>query len=264
MEHLYGIRPACSSREDELMKKRLEAFRDPKGPETFKAIGERERDVVRDSFSEEKARALFARFRKNETWQCPTLTVLRSISWLDDPKFTNDPRMKYAPAWVREFWDPKNDFRFKSTTPADYARMKRDFQGDLELVAAMKAAGVGFLAGTDEANPYCFPGFSLHDELALLVKAGLTPLQALQAATINSARYLGKEPSQGTIEVGKDADLVLLDADPLTDIRNTTKVRAVVSDGRLYDRTVLDRILDRVAAEHGGAKPSTSHATPSP
>ena len=90
----------------------------------------------------------------------------------------------------------------------------------------MHKAGVGFLAGTDEANPYCFPGFSLHDELAHLVEAGLTPLESLQAATINPARYLGKEPSQGTLAVGKDADLILLDADPLADIHNTTKIRA--------------------------------------
>ena len=122
----------------------------------------------------------------------------------------------------------------------------------MALTGAMKRAGVGFLAGTDEENPYCFPGFSLHDELALLVKAGFSPLEALEAATINPARYLGRESTIGTIEAGKDADLILLDANPLDDIRNTTKIRTVVANGRLYDRAAIDQILAN--AEQDAAK----------
>jgi imidazolonepropionase-like amidohydrolase len=102
---------------------------------------------------------------------------------------------------------------------------------------------VPILAGTDELNPYVFPGFSLHDELALLVKAGLSPRDALRAATINPAKFFGKEATMGTVDVGKTADLVLLDADPLADIANTKKIRAVISRGRLLDREALDRML---------------------
>src|SRR5262249_1911512 len=158
------IRSACSTQEDELMKKRAEVIRSYKGIETLTAVGRSEREIVASSCSEVKARTRFAKLKKNGTWQCPTLTVLRSIAWLDDAEFTNDPRMKYTPPSVRDSWDPKNDFRFKTKTPEDFARRKQDYQKDLELVAAMKKAGVGFLAGTDELNPYCFPGFSLHDE----------------------------------------------------------------------------------------------------
>jgi imidazolonepropionase-like amidohydrolase len=100
----------------------------------------------------------------------------------------------------------------------------------------MQKAGVKILAGTDTPNPYVFPGSSLHDELELLVKAGLTPLQALQAATLRPAEYLGMAGRLGTIAPGKLADLVLLSADPLADIANTRRIEAVVLNGRIHHK----------------------------
>jgi imidazolonepropionase-like amidohydrolase len=88
----------------------------------------------------------------------------------------------------------------------------------------------------------------LHDELKLLVSAGFSPLEALQATTLNPARYLGREKDLGTIETGKVADLVLLDANPLDDISNTRKIRAVILDGRYLNREMLDAMLDGVQA----------------
>ena len=107
----------------------------------------------------------------------------------------------------------------------------------------MYRAGVAILAGTDAMNPGCFPGFSIHDELALLVNAGLSPLAALQAATRNAAQSMGQLDRRGTVEVGKIADLVLLDADPIADIHNTRSVRAIVLNGKLYPRESLDARL---------------------
>jgi imidazolonepropionase-like amidohydrolase len=113
-----------------------------------------------------------------------------------------------------------------------------------KLVGDMHRAGVEFLAGTDANgwNPV-LPGFGLHEELALLVESGLTPLDALQTATRNPARYFGALNQAGTIEPGKVADLVLLNADPLADIRNTQKIEAVVMRGRYYSRQDLDALL---------------------
>jgi imidazolonepropionase-like amidohydrolase len=148
-------------------------------------------------------------------------------------------------------WDPKQDFRFQARTAEDYEIAQRIYGKQLELTGALKRAGVPLLAGTDTMNPYCLPGFSLHDELARLVQAGLTPLQALQAATRDAARFLGKEDSLGTIEQGKLADLLLLDKDPLADIHATTQIRAVVQGGRLFTRQQLDGLLasaERLAA----------------
>ena len=93
-------------------------------------------------------------------------------------------------------------------------------------------------------NPYCFPGFSLHDELALLVESGLTPLAALQAATINPAKFMGRSAELGTIEAGKIADLVLLGADPLVDIHNTTQIQAVWLKGKYFDKAALAQMLE--------------------
>jgi imidazolonepropionase-like amidohydrolase len=111
----------------------------------------------------------------------------------------------------------------------------------------MHNAGVPLLAGTDLGNPFVYAGSSLHDELGLLAQAGLTPFEALKAATVNPAKYLGLEKSLGTIEKGKFADLILLDANPLIDISNTRKINAVVVNGYLLKRKDLDEMLNKVA-----------------
>ena len=122
------------------------------------------------------------------------------------------------------------------------------------MTLAMFRAGVPFMAGTDTAaGVHVFPGFSLHEELALFVRAGLTPMQALQTATLNPAKFLDRLADLGTVERGKLADLVLLDANPLEDIANTRKIRAVVLAGRYLDRAALDRMLREV--EMAAAKP---------
>ena len=104
------------------------------------------------------------------------------------------------------------------------------------------------LAGSDSPNPYVYPGFSLHDELGLLVHAGLTPAEALRTATINPARFLGLTDSLGVVATGKVADLVLLDGNPLQDIANTKRIRAVIQDGRWMNRRALDGLLARAKA----------------
>jgi imidazolonepropionase-like amidohydrolase len=120
---------------------------------------------------------------------------------------------------------------------------------ELELVGAMHRAGVPFLAGTDTAaGVHVFPGFSLHEELALLVEAGLSPMESLRTATQNPARFLGLSDRLGTVEKGKIADLVLLAASPLEDIRNTQKIAGVIVRGRYLSRADLDRILREVEA----------------
>jgi imidazolonepropionase-like amidohydrolase len=126
----------------------------------------------------------------------------------------------------------------------DLATRETFVEKELEVVNAMHQAGIPFLAGTDTPpGVYIFPGFSLHEELQRFVAAGLTPMEALQTATLNPAKFLEMEDRLGTVEKGKLADLVLLDANPLEDIRNTQKIAAVIVNGRYLSRAELDKML---------------------
>jgi hypothetical protein len=188
---------------------------------------------------------LFQRLVRNGTWVVPTNIVEQALVE-GDPR---DPRLEYLPPAVRRLWEPREDMRTRGESGDESAIARRMNRRDLEWVGALHRAGVPLLAGTDTAswNPYTFPGFSLHDQLALLVQAGLTPMEALQTATLNPARFLGREKDLGAVRKGRLADLVLLDANPLQDIRNTRRIHAVVAAGRLLDRVALDRILAEVA-----------------
>jgi imidazolonepropionase-like amidohydrolase len=197
-----------------------------------------------------KAARLFAVFRKNRTWQCPTLIMRHNYASLDDPRLADDPRLKYVkPSW-RERW-LRMSKESAGAPPGEWAARRETVRREKRLVGMMQRAGVAVLAGTDDANPYSFPGFSLHDELSMLVEAGLTPRQALRAATTNAAKFLGRLDSLGTVATGKLADLLLLDADPLADIRNTRRIYGVVVRGRFLDRTELNRMLAEVESAGG-------------
>jgi tetratricopeptide (TPR) repeat protein len=245
IEHLTGVLAGCSSGEAGHLKS-AEAILSQRATNPsvnirrFMQSGDQ---LALENFDAEKAGALFASFKTNHTWQCPTLSVLHNIRYLDELSATNDPRMKYMPRSLQSFWTSGEDDRFKGRTPADIAAGKKIYAQELKIVGALQRAGVGILAGTDTGNPWCFPGFSLHDELSLLVQAGLTPMEALQTATRNPARFMGREKELGTIESGKLADLVLLDANPLEAIGNTRKIDAVVCGGRLFSKTALAEML---------------------
>jgi cytosine/adenosine deaminase-related metal-dependent hydrolase len=231
IEHLTGMLIACSDKETELRDKLVKAD----SPEARSRV----QAAALETYDQKKAADLVARFAKNQTWQCPTLTVLRSNAYLGDENFRRDGRLRYIPRQLQQRWA----FRLSNGRGGDNAEAKKVLEKQFEIVGAMQKAGVPILAGTDTGNPFCFPGFSLHDELALLVIAGLTPIEALRAATLNPAKFFGLDQTLGTIEQGKIADLVLLDANPLLDIRNTQRINAVVSNGRLFDRKALDKIL---------------------
>lgn len=251
IEHMTGILLASSSDEARLRERSIALF---KGGEATQGITVETRAAMRDlnesllsTYDAAKASALFAKFVKNGTWMSPTLVVLRSMSSLDDATFTSDPRVKYMPKTIRDGWNPASDPRNATKAAADYAIERRVYKKNVEVLGAMHKAGVRIIAGTDALNPFAFPGFSLHDELGLLVDAGLSRADALKTATINAAIYMGTEKTAGTVETGKNADLVLLDANPLDDIANTKRISAVVARGRFLDRAALDAILANAA-----------------
>jgi imidazolonepropionase-like amidohydrolase len=247
-EHLTGILPACSARKDDLFKAEQADLADEiaSGKPTFWGTHvDALRQAELDSYNPERATAFFALLKSNGTWQCPTLTLLHALGYSDDPALLRDPRLRYLPSSIKATWTPSKPY---GESPEQYDMAKKEFQTDLQLVGVMEQSGVGILAGTDTLNPYIYPGFSLHDELGLLVQAGLTPMEALQAATVNPARFLGREKDLGTVENGKVADMLLLYANPLEDIANTRKIWAVIYNGKVYPRDSLDRMLDQAVS----------------
>jgi Amidohydrolase family len=192
------------------------------------------------------ADSLFKKFVANHTWQTPTLPLLLDLAYLTPATDrVNDPRLKYIPGNVKKIWQQGRRASLANRTDSDFAQRAELVERSLAVVREMNLAGVKILAGTDSAAPNVFPGFSLHESLADLVRAGLTPMQAIQAATLRPAEFLGRETLQGTITVGKRADLVLLDENPLDDIHNTEKTNALILNGRLLNRADLDALLKK-------------------
>ncbi|MCZ6507972.1 MAG: amidohydrolase family protein [Acidobacteria bacterium] len=187
--------------------------------------------------------SLFETFRRLRTWQTPTLVVRRNRAHLEDPAVVEAPGLEFAPAYLREEWEAVRTLRLESMDAEELDAVRGRFAAEGRLAAALIRAGVPILAGSDAGDLYCLAGFSLHEELALLVEAGMSAREALRTATLGAAEYLGLEDSLGTVEAGKLADLILLEADPSENIANARRLRAVVLGGRLFDRPALDRLL---------------------
>jgi imidazolonepropionase-like amidohydrolase len=205
-------------------------------------------EVSISTYSPEKASEIFAHFVKNKTWQVPTLITKYGRTYVDDLDKKGDWRAKYIPESDRQWWKPTVGFFFRYRTPEYIEAQKKYFQKELELCGAMHRAGVKFLAGTDTISAYTYAGFSLHDELALLVQAGFSPMDALLTATRNPAEYFGELKTSGTVEKGKIANLILLEENPLADIRNTTKINAVIQNSKYLSKETLQKMLADVEA----------------
>lgn len=203
------------------------------------------------TYGTEKAAELFQTLKKNGTWVTPTLASLDITSHPENWKM-DDPLLGFVPpAMAKEWRDSVNDMEMKQRA----GWLARQASNDWKLTGELHRAGVPLLAGSDSLDPFVFPGDSLHHELFELVRAGFTPMEAVQAATRGAAQFLGREKELGTVESGHEADLVLLNANPIENIENTRKIEAVVRHGNYYDRAALDRLLAR-AKEVAAAVPA--------
>ncbi|MEU0788846.1 amidohydrolase family protein [Amycolatopsis sp. NPDC005961] len=259
-EHLFGVPAYTSAHRDEILATLAATPFDPANPRSFFAMA---RDLDRratQTYSPWRAREFFGGLVRDGTWLTPTLVVNKVMCSPADA-FAHDRRLKYVPGAVRDTWAAQLGTR-TPVTPAEVAQQDAYFRAQVELVGAAHRAGIGLLAGTDCLNPYVFPGFSLHDELAHLVDAGLSPHRALQVATRDAAAFVGRGATAGTITPGKVADLVLLDANPLADIRAVRRIDTVVAAGRVYDRAALDRMLAGVEAAAGAGANARSTRLP--
>jgi imidazolonepropionase-like amidohydrolase len=230
-EHLIGIFEASSSAEEQFLK-------GGKSPGRFL-----------DTYDAAKERAFVRTLANRRVWQCPTLFWERGQWLVDAIDVARDPDVAYAPTeWRQTTW-PKWHASILKELDTDPLPVREAFvEHELLIVARLHRAGVPFLAGTDSpAGVGVIPGFSLHRELERFVAAGFTPLEALQTATINAATFLGLRRELGSVEKGKLADLVVLDADPRIRVTNTRRINAVVAAGRYLSRADLDRLLAGVS-----------------
>jgi imidazolonepropionase-like amidohydrolase len=179
----------------------------------------------------------------------PTLSVSRVIAYLDRDDHSKDPALQYIGRGLRATYDWRVQRAAQDNAEA-IALRKATFEKSAALLPILAQEGVSIIAGTDAGflNSYDYPGQALHDEIGLYVQYGLTPVQALRTAVVNGPRFLGKLDRYGSLEAGKSADLLVLDANPLQDIAATRKIRTVVGRGQVYDRARLDRMLAETKA----------------
>lgn len=199
------------------------------------------------SFTPDRALAAYRRLAANGTAVTPTLNGSRVVAYLDEDDHVGDDYLQYIGPGLQATYAWRIERAAKDDAAAIALRHAR-FERQAAILPLLQSAGVRILAGTDAGflNSFNYPGVGLHDELDLFVRYGLTPLQALQAATINGARFLGQDDTHGALVPGKAADIVLLRADPVVDIKAVRAIDTVILQGKVHDRAALDAMLEDV------------------
>jgi hypothetical protein len=230
---------ACTSREAAFRAQLADTIKRRTGDDPLQLRSQAR--AILSSYDPERCRVVMETLARNRTWVTPTLVAYQPYARSFDSATRHPEWSKYVPGIVEGGWRQK----MLAVPKPDSAMVQSSFS--FERTGALNKSGVGLLAGTDAPRAFIYPGFSLHEELSLLVRSGLTPLEALRTATYYPADFLGSLDSLGTIGKGKIADLVLLDADPLKDIHNTSRISAVVANGRLLDSAARVALLNHVA-----------------
>ncbi len=229
-EHLIGIFEASSPDEDTYLTGN-------KGPGAFLATYDPAREA-----------SIIALIARSHVWQCPTLYWERGQWLVDAIDYTKDPDLAYAAhSWVTKQWPASQKAILKSLDTDPLPIREKFVTHELEIVHKLQAANVPFLAGTDTAAGVdVIPGISLHLELQRFVAAGFTPLESLQTATLNPAKFYGRLNDFGSIKPGRIADLVLLKASPLDDIANTRTIAGVVHDGQYLSQQDIEQLRTKL------------------
>lgn len=239
MEHMRNLEVSCTSNSADIVAQRRKMLKDGKndpGGVLRSRLHDAHRQIAVEHYDDQRADEVFETFVKNETWQVPTLALNTAMvrrpfaqdGWSDD--------FPYMPQKVAAGWE-ENIKLFSERETTQWQKDYTDWM--MMIMAKMHKAGVGVMAGTDCPIFFLTPGRSLHEELAMLVRAGLTPQEAIQTATINPARYFDMQDELGQVKAGMWADLVILDDNPLKNIDNTRSISAVIKQGEYYDRAEL-------------------------
>lgn len=245
MEHLYGLNEAVITDGINMGEGR----RTPEKVQVASKLlsGELSVDRVIDT---EKMQATAETLADSDTWITPTLIVQQQL-YLTREQARSEfqrPQMTEVDPMFRDFWNPDNDFRRQERSDEELKALQGLMKVSFEQVRVLNRAGVKILAGSDAPNPFVFHGLSLHEELELLVRAGLTPLEAIRAATLNPARYFGEAGEWGEVTEGARADLVLVRGDPMKDVKNYLKIDGVMLRGAWHDGAELQEMRAKTSA----------------
>jgi hypothetical protein len=269
IEHLHGSFEACSTEEEALRKSEDSVPNLPPMPEGVRLTEVFERAISNpmlmrppsfdferrmiDTYSADKAKQLAERFAAVGTWQVATLIRRRTMQLGDDPQYRNDSNLRFMPQVTRQMWEGLAQ-QFGARLGMAAKKILSDLSAlQIALVRVFREAGVKMVAGSDMGGQWCIPGASLHQEFALLAEAGYSPLEILQMTTLNGAKFLGREDRMGTVDVGKNADLALLDADPLADITNFARLHGVLRAGAYYSADMLEELKRKTEQRHATA-----------
>ena len=201
------------------------------------------------TFDPEKGRAVAEAFAADGSWQVPTLVRLRTQAFADRPEYEQDEGLNFMPEANVRRWREVTD-RYRALPPEMITTFRDAYPRQQALAKLFADAGVRMMVGTDGGS-FLGPGLTLKQEFRELSDAGIAPLELLRMATINAAAYLGRSDTMGTVEAGRDADFVLLTADPLNRVENLHRIDGVVRGGVYFPRSELDALTARVAAGHG-------------
>lgn len=238
-EHLIGIFEASTPDETGFLSRSYGG----KAPANNKSLA-----TFLDRYDPAREASIIQLLAKNNVWQCPTLFWERGQWLVDTVSYAKDPDLAFTPrSWIDKKYPDMQKGILQSLGTDPLAVRAKFVAHELDIVRKLHAAGVPFLAGTDTpAGVDVTPGISLHLELQRFVAAGFTPLAALQTATLNPAKFYGKESEYGSVQAGRIADLVLLRANPLDNIANTRAIAAVIADGRYFSTSDLTSLRERI------------------
>lgn len=203
---------------------------------------------VIDTYDASKCAKVVADIKRSGAWMSPTLIRVKTSIFPDNPQFVQDPNLRYVAPAARALWlDLGKQFGAQATA-TDRATLRDFWKLQLEVLKLFDQGGVPMLAGSDTPGQWNVAGFSLHADFDLLAEAGVKPLKILQMTTLMPARFLGRTATMGTVAAGRNADLVLLDADPVANAANLHRIRGVFREGQYYSREALDEMLAGVAS----------------
>lgn len=242
IEHFYGILEQCSDVHQSTEFSALD------GKEFTGFEYDKRLEFILNTFDESKAKEVIDLLSKSNSWVSPTLMVHKGFQRNIDIQYTKDDRIHYMPDYLVRRWNIDKDTVMSKAANSALNIERKFYLKMTSFIKTLHDNGTKFLAGTDYGNDFVFPGFSLHEELeAYVVEAGLSPLAALQTATINPAIFLKRENELGTVEAGKLASLLILNKNPLEDIRNTKSIHSVIVSGQHFDGDTLRAGIEKIA-----------------